>query len=362
MDEERLYWLAFSAFKGIGAKRFALLKNFFGSAKKAWGAPFSEWRAIGLAESLCRQLVDFKKEFDPEAYFKKLEKSGVGCLFLDGRDYPSNLRKIDDPPFVLYVWGKIKEEDEKALAVVGTRKMTAYGGQSAESLTAELVGAGLTIVSGLARGIDSMAHKTALAAGGRTIAVLGSSVDWIYPWENKGLAKRIADSGGAVVSEYPLGTKPMLGYFPARNRIISGLTLGALVVEGGEKSGSLITARLATEQGREVFAVPGPIYSPGSRAPAHLIKLGAKLVSSVEDILEELGLEAKKRPGEEVGAESGEEELILSLIEQEPKHIDQIVRESGLTTGEVTSLMTMMEIKGLARDLGNMVYFKDNKR
>jgi DNA processing protein len=364
MNEERLYWLAFSAFRGIGPKRFALLKNYFGSAKAAWQASQSELLRVGLGTSLSQELVEFRKKFNPQVYFQNIKKKGFDCFFLDDLKYPSSLKNIENPPFVLYVWGQILKKDQKALAVVGTRKMTAYGGQTTESLVADLVSADLTIVSGLARGIDSMAHKTALSARGRTMAVLGSGLDWIYPQENKNLASQIAEGHGAIVSEYPLGTQPYLGNFPARNRIIAGLSLGVLVIEGGEKSGSLITARLAVEQGREVFAVPGPIYHPGTRGPAHLVRLGAKLVLSVDDILEELNLEPRQGfesdKTKEMTGKSKEETLLLSLIENEPKHLDQLVRESGLTTAVVTSLMAMMEIKGKVKDMGGMVYIIKN--
>lgn len=356
MEEERLYWLAFSAFEGIGSRRFALLKNYFGSAKEAWEASRQELLATGLGPKLVSKLAEFRKTFRVESYLKDLQKREIGCLFLDRGDYPENLKKIDDPPFVLYWRGGLKTKDSLALAVVGTRKMTAYGSQVAEKLTAALVRKGLTIVSGLARGIDSVAHKAALAARGRTIGVLGSGLARIYPAENKGLVEAIVQGKGAVISEYPPEREPRPGNFPARNRIIAGLSLGVLVVEGGEKSGSLITARLAAEQGREIFAVPGPIWSPGSFGPGHLVKLGAKLVLRVEDILEELQLEKKTEGRRGPKAESGEEEMILSLIEGEPKEIEEIVRESGWETGRVMSLLTMMELKGKIKNLEGTRY------
>ncbi|MBN1263709.1 MAG: DNA-processing protein DprA [Candidatus Pacebacteria bacterium] len=363
MEEEKLYWLAFSVFEGIGPKRFALLLKYFGSARAAWQAKRLLLLKTGLNQPLVEKLIKFRRDFDPAAYFQLLKGKAIGLLFLDEDNYPVNLKNTDNPPFILYVRGQILKQDRRALAVVGTRRMSAYGGQACESLTAELASMGLAIVSGLARGIDSVAHKTALAAKGRTIAVLGSGIDFIYPPENKYLAERIVAEGGVLVSEYPLGTKPVLGYFPARNRIIAGLSLGVLVVEGAEKSGSLITARLAAEQGREVFAVPGPIYSPGTRAPAHLIKLGAKLVLSAADVLSELRIDraVAGRQRKRETSPSVDEEKILSLLTLEPKHLDQLTRESGLTTGEATSLMTMMEIKGMVRDLGGMIYIKTKK-
>lgn len=357
INEEKLYWLGFSALEGIGPKRFALLIDYFGSAKAAWKAAAKELLQIGLGSSLTEKIIVFRKKFSPEKYWQQLIGKKIGWLFSDQPDYPSNLTAIVDPPFVLYVKGEITKTDRRALAVVGTRKMTPYGGQAAESLTAELAGMGLTIVSGLARGIDSVAHRTALSVRGRTIAVLGSAIDVVYPWENKELAEEIARGNGAVVSEYALGTLPRPGNFPARNRLISGLSLGTLVIEGGENSGSLITARYAAEQGREVFAVPGPIYSPNTAAPAHLVQLGAKLVLSVKDILTELNLDYQNETSEtNLPKLSLEEELVLSLLENGPREIDELIRESGLDAGSLISLVTMLEIKGKVKNSSGIIY------
>jgi len=358
MEEEKLYWLAFSAFEGIGPKRFALLKNYFGTAKKAWEAREKELVEVGLGPKLASELVKFRRDYNPRSYFLRLREKKIGLIFLDDDNYPENLKKIDNPPFVLYVKGEIKPEDELALAVVGTRLMTGYGGQVTESLVTELVAAGLTIVSGLARGVDSMAHRATLKAGGRTIGVLACGLDLCYPPENEGLVKEIIHGRGAVVSEMPLGRSPIPGSFPARNRIIAGLSLGTVVVEGAKRSGSLITARHAAEQGREVFAIPGPVTSRLSAGPANLIKMGAKLVFDTNDILEELNIESRIRRQESrrILPESPEEEMILSLIGDEAKHIDQIVRESGFDTAKVASIMSLMEIKGKVRNLGGMMY------
>lgn len=358
MDDEKLHWLAFSAFKGIGPKRFALLKNYFGTAKKAWKAKRKELLEIGLGPRLTSELLKFRRDFNPDSYFLRLREKKIECYFLDDENYPENLKKIDNPPFILYVKGAIKPEDELSIAVVGTRKMTGYGGQVTESLVTELVGAKMTIVSGLARGIDSMAHKAALKAEGRTIGVLACGLDIVYPPENVSLVKEIIDDNGAVISEFPLGMQPMPGSFPARNRIISGLALGTVVIEAPQRSGALITARHAAEQGREVFAIPGPVTSPNAAGPSHLIKMGAKLVFNAEDILDELNIESRIRKQEpkKITPENLEEETILSLIKDEAKHIDEIVRESGFDPGKVASIMSLMEIKGKIRNLGNMVY------
>jgi DNA processing protein len=358
IDDERLYWLAFSAFNGIGPKRFALLKNYYGCAKKAWEASQKELQAIGLDPKLVANFLKFRKDSDLSSYYLRLCEKKIECYFLDGENYPENLKKIDNPPFVLYVKGVIKPQDELSVAVVGTRKMSGYGGQVTESLVADLVANGLTIVSGLARGIDSAAHRSALSAGGRTIGVLACGLDIVYPPENEKLVEEICFGHGAVVSEFPLGMEAVPGNFPARNRLISGLSLGTVVIEGAEDSGALITARHAADQGREVFAVPGPITSRNSAGPASLIKMGAKLVWDVNDILDELGVKVrhKKLEAKQILPESPEEETLLLLLKDEGKHLDQLVRESGFDTAKVASIMSLMEIKGKVRNLGNMVY------
>lgn len=358
IDEERLYWLGFSAFNGVGPKRFALLKNYFGSAKKAWQVREKELFAVGLGPKLTADFLEFRENFNLDSYSLRLREKKIECYFLDEGNYPESLKKIDNPPFVLYKRGEIEPRDAIAIAVVGTRRMTGYGGQVTESLVAELVAAGVTVISGLARGIDSVAHQTALASGGRTVGVLACGLDMVYPPENQGLVRAIVADRGAVVSEYPLGMQAVPGNFPARNRIIAGLALGTVVVEGDQRSGALITARHAAEQGREVFAVPGQITSRNSAGPAALIKMGAKLVWQVEDILEELKIKTRKEKQEakEVLPENPEEEMILSLVQDEAKHLDQIARDSGFDAARVASLMSLMEIKGKVRNLGGMRY------
>lgn len=356
MDNEKLYWLAFSAFKGIGSKKFALLRNYFGSAEKAWQADEKKLRAIGLGPKLTKSLLKFRHSFNPSSYFLRVCEKGIECYFLDDDRYPESLKKTDNPPFVLYVKGAIKSKDQWSIAIVGTRKMTIYGRQITENLTIELVKAKMTIVSGLARGIDTATHRAALKANGRTIGVLACGLDIVYPPENFSLVKEIINGRGAVVSEFPLGMRPFPGSFPARNRIISGLSLGTVVVECPKRSGALITARHAAEQGREVFAVPGPVTSPNSAGPSHLIKMGAKLVYDTNDVLDELKLEGKAKDSSTVLLENPEQELILSLIKDKAKRIDELVRESGFDLGKVASIMSLMEIKGKVENLGNMVY------
>ena len=358
MNEERLSWLAFSAFKGIGPKKFALLKNYFGSAQKAWQAREGELLAIGLGPKLASQLVKFRRDFNPDSYFLRLRENEIECYFLDDNRYPESLKKIDSPPFVLYGKGTISPRDKLAMAVVGTRRMTNYGSQVTENLVSQLVKAGLTIISGLARGVDSLAHRVALRTGGRTIGVLACGLDLVYPPENLGLVREITNGHGSVVSEFPLGTKPIPENFPARNRLISGLSLGTLVIEAPKKSGTLITACHAAEQGREVFAVSGPITSANAAGPAYLIKMGAKLVFEVNDILEELGLdkENKIKGLKEIISENPEEEMILALLKDQAKSINNLVQESGFDSGQVMKLISLMEIKGQVENLGNMLY------
>jgi DNA processing protein len=286
--------------------------------------------------------------------------------------YPAWLRAIPDPPAVLYCDGRIEPRDRQAVAIVGARKATPYGLRITETLARELSGAGFTIVSGLARGIDAAAHRAALEAGGRTIAVLGCGLDVTYPPEHASLREEIAASG-AVLTEFPAGTPPKPSHFPQRNRIISGLSLGVVVVEAAEDSGSLITARLALEQGREVFAVPGPLDAPLSRGPHGLIKQGAKLVETADDIIEELlpqigntltpTLSPRGRgKGEGEFSEpkglTSEERMVYSLMSRDPLHLDDLTERSGLTPAGVAGILLALELKGVARQLPGQRYYR----
>lgn len=280
-------------FPGIGPVRFSHMYTYFGSAKRAWGAPVSELVSAGLPQRIASEFHSFRRSFDIPGYVAKLASLGVVALPLTHPKYPALLKEISDPPFVLYVKGKKTAtpiDMTRTIGVVGTREVTAYGREVTRTLVSDLVSLGFTIVSGLARGVDTVAHETALEAGGKTIAVLGCGIDIVAPESNAYLYRAISEGGGAIVSEMPLGMRPSKGLFVARNRIISGLSLGVVVTEGAYDSGALITARNAGEQGREVFAVPGPVTSAFSRAPAKLLKNGAKLVESAQDIIEELGV------------------------------------------------------------------------
>jgi len=364
MDEEKKYWIAFSVFPGVGPVRFKLLLNYFGSAKAAWNASIETLKKIKLGEKLTDQFDHFRKTFDINDYLEQLASLQVSVLTLIDPKYPKLLKQIPDAPFVLYIKGKKGKEPlnlDRTIGVVGTRKITRYGEEVTRTLTEGLVSYGFTIVSGLAYGVDAMAHQTALDCGGNTIAVLGCGIDIIAPPSNARLYRDIATGGhGAVVSEMPLGLRPNKGLFPARNRIIAGLSLGVVVTEGADDSGALITARNAAEQGREVFAVPGPITSPYSRGPAKLLKNGAKLVENVEDILEELNLSnlnhgsnsTRKHPT----GETEEEQKILACLSDRRVHIDEIVRETHLTMSEVAATLTVLEVGGIVKDYGGKEY------
>ncbi len=288
-----------------------------------------------------------------------MENNEIRKINITHGDYPKILKEISDPPKELYVRGNFIKEDEIAIGVVGTRSYTSYGKQVAYDIAGALAEAGITIVSGLAKGIDAFAHQAALERGGRTIAVLGSAIDKdsIYPSCNRKLADKITENG-AVISEYPPSTKSERWFFPQRNRIISGLSLGVLVIEAPDKSGALITAMQAVEQNREVFAIPGPIYSKNSVGTNSLIKMGAKLVTCANDILEELNLpliEEKKRPFK---PESKEEEILMNIIGKEPIHIDEIIKQSNLDAKVVSSALMVLELKGVVKNSGGSYYIK----
>lgn len=351
MNEERLYWLGFSAFPGIGPLRFKLLLDYFGSAKAIWQAPKAELLKIGLGEILSEKFDQFRREFGLSRYAKKVEDLDVDILTIKDKEYPPLLKEIPDAPFLLYVKGmRDSEVFSPTIAMVGTRRATNYGKEATRRFVEGLVAAGITIVSGLALGIDGVAHQATIEAGGKTIAVLGCGVDCCNPRSNQWLYDRIVKDSGMVVSEFPLSRQASKGLFPARNRIISGLSLGVIVIEGAHDSGSLITARYAAEQGREVFAVPGPITSPFSRATSKLIKSGATLVESAEDVLEALNLKKEKIKSKVVKGETDSENAVLSLLYNEDLHLDEIIRKLGWQADKVSSVLSVLEIKGLVRN------------
>ncbi len=355
--EDIKYWVGFSLISGIGRVRFTQLENYFTSLENAWKAGPAELKQAGLDSGSIRAITSQRPKISLETEMEKLDRFGVKVFTWHDEGYPSRLKEIYDYPPLIYVRGSLCPEDEWSLAVVGTRRATVYGRQVTEEIVTDLAQSKITIVSGLAKGIDTVAHHSALEAGGRSIAIFACGLDIVYPSENANLARRVMQQG-ALVSEYPLGTKPRAENFPRRNRIMSGLSLGVLAIEAGETSGALITAHLALEQNREVFAIPGSILSPASRGTNHLIQEGAKLVHSYSDILEELNLTAVAHQIglEEIIPASDTESLLLKQLRAEPTHIDEVCRSSGLPMPTVSSTLAMMELKGLVKQVGAMNY------
>ena len=359
-EEELAHRLAFARVPRIGSRRTELLEAHFPSLKEAWKADRGELQAAGLDDGTIRSLQQHRAHLKPEAELEQLVAAGVTAIPWNDPRYPPRLREIDERPPVLFMHGEFIPRDEWSLAVVGTRRASPYGRQTAEEFSRDLAHNGITVVSGLARGIDGIAHQAALDAGGRSIAVLPCGLDTIYPPEHAELARRIADEG-ALLSEQALGVKPRADYFPRRNRILSGLTLGTLVIEAGKKSGALHTANWANSQNREVFAVPGRITSPNSQGANALIQQGmAKLVTNVRDVLEELNLQMVEHQIElaRVLPDDPTESLILKQLSHEPMHIDEAVRAVDLPVSTVSSTLAMLELKGAVRQVGPMTYVR----
>ncbi len=356
-DDERKYWVGFNMVRGIGPARVRALLDYFGSLKEAWHAPPSSLKEAGLDRRSLDNLLAARSDLNLDREMDRLREREIQVITWQDEDYPARLRQIYNPPPVLYVKGTLLPQDDWAVAVVGTRRPTDYGREAARVLASGLARQGITVVSGLALGIDGVAHRAALDAGGRTFAVLGSGFRHIYPSRHRGLAQRIVENG-ALITEYALDVRPEASNFPPRNRIISGLSLGVVVVEAGKTSGALITAAFAAEQGREVFAVPGPIFHQSSEGTNHLIQNGAKAVTRVQDILEELDITMAVEQQEARIAipKSDVEEQIWQCLAGAPLHVDDIVRITGLDPAVVVSTLTLMELKGLVRQIGPMRY------
>lgn len=377
------YWIALKAVEGVGCIGFRTLLTAFGSPEAVFSASASTLQVLpGIGPKTADDIRSFTDWGKAEQEVSLAETLGVSIVTCKDPLYPGNLLNIYDYPPFLYVKGSLCPE-EIGVAIVGSRLASTYGKYVTEKLSRELALKGITVVSGLARGIDSAAHRGALAGKGRTIAILGSGLDIVYPPENEALAADIA-AQGALVTEYPFGTPPNAPNFPARNRLISGVSLGVVVVEAGEKSGSLITARMASEQGRSVFAVPGAIESAGSRGTNRLIKQGAKLIENVEDILEEILPQAglppvvPERPPQFSAPEAvpgdtktapapvsdkvrglGEtESKLLSFITQEPVNVDTLIARSGLTAHEVQSSLLVLALGGIIRQLPGKMFLR----
>jgi DNA processing protein len=359
INNDTKYLISFTRIAGIGRVKISQLRSYFGTLEDAWKATSGELSKAGIDSKTVTSITNSRSKIHPEAEIEILDKFKVTVIESDSPSFPARLKEIYDCPPLIYVRGNLLPEDECCLAVVGTRRASIYGRQVTEELVADLVRNNITIVSGLAKGIDSIAHRTALDVQGRTIAVFASGLDIAYPAENAKLAREIMENG-ALISEYPLGIKPKADNFPRRNRILSGLSLGVLVIEAGERSGALITADLALSQNREVFAVPGSIFSPVSKGTNKLLQQGAKLVQSNIDVLEELNLAmvAQQLEMKDLLPMDSTESLLLKNISAEPIHINEICRQSGLTSAIVNSTLTMMELKGLIKQIGGMNYIR----
>ncbi len=354
---EAPYWLGFNLIPGVGPSRFRRLLSRLGSAEAAWCADRADLAMAGLDAKTLDAIIHWRARLSLDREMEKVEKAGVKLVTLEDDRYPPLLKHTVDAPPLLYVRGDLKPGDELSIAVVGTRRATPYGSQVCERIVSEVAGRGVTIVSGLAWGIDAIAHRTALAAGGRTIAVLGCGVDVIYPSDHTALARDVA-ANGALVSEYPLGTTPEPGNFPARNRIISGMTRATLVIEAGERSGALITANFALEQGRDVWAVPGSVFAANCLGTNRLIQQGAKLIVDANDVLDELNVASVEQQLEFRALTSDDpiERSLLAILTREPVHIDEIVRQVNLPAGAVSGALALLELKGIARHVGGMHY------
>lgn len=361
-SSEIIFYHAFSRVGGFGPQKFDKLLLRFGTLEAAWSAGRDELLASGIGPAATRNFLEKRSGLAPEKLFAQLEKENVGLITRDHDAYPPQLAQIASAPAVLYGRGNLEILKNKSVAVVGSRKFTEYGQRATQGLCRDLVRAGLAIVSGLALGIDAVAHRATLEAGGATVAVLGTGIDdeTIYPRDNFNLAQSILASGGTLISEFPPRTPSLKQNFPARNRIMAGLALGTLVVEAAPDSGSLITAGLALEFNREVFAVPGSVFSPQSAGANYLIKNGAKLVESAGDILNELNLNPLKSSASAKIFEprNAEEKSVWSVLGPDPLHVDRIAKLTKLNPAVVGATLALMEIDGAARNVGGQNYIK----
>ena len=357
MVNEKAFWVALSSVSGIGPARLTALLDRFGSAEAVWTAPREALAAAGLDRRSLANLVQARRTSDPAKLWRNVTRRGLDCVTWDEETYPQNLRPVPGAPPVLYVDGTLVARDQWAVAIVGTRRASVYGREVAHRLATELARNEVTVVSGLALGIDTTAHQAAIDAGGRTIAVLGCGLDQVYPAQNRNLAAAIRRQG-ALVSDYPLGTRPEPRNFPPRNRIISGLSTCVVIVEAGTRSGALITAEFAADQGRDVFAVPGSILHPGSVGCNRLIQDGATPLLSIDDLLAQLDLERKRELAEVRRTMPSDplEARVLARLNMIPQHVDDLARELALNSGALTGVLTTLELKGLVRQVSPLSY------
>lgn len=354
------YLVSLSHFPKFGPVRMRKLSKFFTSPKEAFYAEANKLKQAGLEENVAMEFVSARNKINPDEIMEKMNEENIKVAVVKNNDYPKLLKEIYNPPHIIYYKGELPIDGEFNIGVVGARKFSPYGQMVVEEIVGGLARNYLTIVSGLALGIDALAHNAALAVGGKTISVIGSGLDKqsIYPSSNRYLADKIIASGGGIISEFPIGTPPLKHNFPLRNRIISGLSLGTLIIEAGSKSGALITAQYALEQNREIFAVPGSIFSPVSAGANDLLKKGARVVTCAEDILETLDLMqvAAYIDNKKIMPETPMEEKIFNLLSKTPTHINELIRLSKLDTNVINSTLVIMEMKGMIKNLGNMQY------
>jgi len=360
-NQNNKFLIGLSHFYKFGPVKLKKLLKYFPNAELAYTSHKNELISAGIEEKLAHEFCVWRDHTTLDKALEILECEEIKTIALTSDQYPQKLREIFDPPFLLYYKGDLLAENDKfTIAVVGSRKFTNYGRQAAEKITRELAQNNIVVASGLALGIDTIAHQTALAAKGRTIAVLGTGIDRtsIYPANNALLAEKIWQNGGLLLSEFPPKTPPLKHHFPLRNRIVSGLSLGVLVIEASEKSGALITARAALDQNREVFAVPGNMFSAVSMGTNNLIKQGAKPITSAAEILESFSLNqiANIIENRKVLPKTPEEQQICAFLSHEPLHINDIVRNSKLDIAKINSILTIMEMKGLVKNVGAMQY------
>ncbi|MBT4126291.1 MAG: DNA-protecting protein DprA [Chloroflexi bacterium] len=382
------YWVAFHQISGIGPVTFAKLEARFGDLETAWRSSLSDLVAAGVPRKVAGETERFRDENEPDEIFGEIDLLGITPLHLRHPDYPSQLAETPAAPSVIYVKGQMLAADEPAIAIVGSRDATPYGLEMTRRLSYDLARAGVTVVSGLARGIDTAAHRAALEAGGRTMAILGSGLDRIYPQRNIPMAEKIVENG-ALFTEYPPGVSALPQHFPRRNRVISGLCHGVLVVEAAFKSGAMLTVNWALEQDRDVFAVPGSALSEKSKGTNWLIQQGAKLTTTADDILEELNIERtsvqshvdqpETATSSNKSGESGKNALdnlarennvlsierrVVDILEKssEPIHVDDITRALGEAPAAVSSVLVMLELQGTARQVGSMQFIADRER
>lgn len=354
------YWISIIKTGVVGPTRFKKLRGYFSDMEKAFSASFEELIEAGIDAKAAEEFISKRKNISPDGEMEKMEKERINAITLNDKQYPSLLKEIYDAPPVIFYKGNINILDEPGIGVVGSRRISSYGNQTTPFLVKPLAKNGMVITSGLALGVDAIAHSAALEVQGKTTAVLGSGLDKanIYPSHHRYLSDQIIEKNGVVISEYTIGTPPLNYNFPQRNRMISGLSLGVLIIEAAEKSGALITAKTALDQNREVFAVPGSVFSPTSRGAHDLLKKGAHLITSADDILEILNFKkiVEFHENKKIIPETEEQKLILKNLTDEPIHIDSLCRNLKMGAPSLSSALMMMEMKGMVRNLGGSMY------